>query len=441
MTDRDAQLDAQLRLLAFDDEASAGFADGVMRSIHEPARRSLWQRMLDSFAPTTPRRRRVAALTLLPAAAAVLGIAVAVWLGRPAVAEKEAAPVLNSDLLAADFTVSALGAKDVFLAGDFNGWNRRSLRLRDDDHNGTWSIVIHVPPGSYRYQVWVDGKPRGPRQTRTVAADRQRMALPDGDRDPYAAALTRLTTALRNVPAAQLFDAQRCRRRSAVEVRNRSDGADELSLVHADGHQVTSLRRPFSAGNDHVVVADAGRLRPGKGLLIRDKAGAYLTAVRTVDRRDDGWHVAIEPPPAGCKHRATFAAGSLVVAVDIAEISVRAGKLWLDPDNGGPRPATALAAGVRDLQVALGHDGDGDGVLFETRRVDDEWLFNVAGDRAPTELLAPSAVRLTVVVESASRGVRSVGQLEDHVVGDAPEGALWRVISLTVALRNLETRP
>lgn len=441
MTERrdDDKLETQLRALAFDDSARPGFADDVMHSIHEPTRRSLWQRMLDSFAPTTPRRRRVAALTLLPAAAAALGIVVAVWLGQPAEAEREPTPVLSSDLLATDFTVSAPGAKDVFLTGDFNAWSRGHLRMRDDDHNGTWSIMVHLPPGSYRYQVWADGKPLGPRQQRVVMADRLRMALPDGDTDPYAAALTRLTTALRNVPAARLFDAGQCRQRAAVVVDNGRAGADQLHVVHADGRAVTSLRRPFAAGDSSVVVADASRIGAGKHVVIRDGGGAYLATAQSVTRRDDGWHLALAPLPAGCNYRASFAARAVVVGADVSRFEVRGGGLMLDPDNGGPQPARPLATGVHDFQVALGIDRDGDGVLYETRRADDEWLYNSAGDRAPATTPAASAVRITLLVDSATHGSRSVGQLEDHRVNDAPEGVRWRLISLTVALRNQET--
>ena len=50
-------------------------------------------------------------------------------------------------------------AKSVGVMGAFNDWDgSRSLMKRNDD--GTWTITLRVPPGSYEYQFLVDGKTR-----------------------------------------------------------------------------------------------------------------------------------------------------------------------------------------------------------------------------------------------------------------------------------------
>jgi 1,4-alpha-glucan branching enzyme len=47
-------------------------------------------------------------------------------------------------------------ARDVFLAGDFNGWNPRSIPLQRES-DGSWSVEIELPPGRHEYLFVVDG--------------------------------------------------------------------------------------------------------------------------------------------------------------------------------------------------------------------------------------------------------------------------------------------
>jgi len=55
------------------------------------------------------------------------------------------------------FSVFAPEAKEVYVAGDFNGW-----KLDDDsrmaNHNGTWSRKININSGRYHYRFIIDGR-------------------------------------------------------------------------------------------------------------------------------------------------------------------------------------------------------------------------------------------------------------------------------------------
>ncbi len=55
-----------------------------------------------------------------------------------------------------EFKLMAPNAKSVKIAGDFNGWRGDGYPLIND--NGTWSLVIPLPPGTYRYGFIVDEK-------------------------------------------------------------------------------------------------------------------------------------------------------------------------------------------------------------------------------------------------------------------------------------------
>ena len=54
-----------------------------------------------------------------------------------------------------------LGATDVRLAGDFNGWvPDKGVRSVIEAENGSrvWTKILHLPPGTYQYRYVVDGE-------------------------------------------------------------------------------------------------------------------------------------------------------------------------------------------------------------------------------------------------------------------------------------------
>jgi len=48
-------------------------------------------------------------------------------------------------------------AERVNLFGQFNGWNRDNLPMKDEDSDGTYDIIIPLDPGRYEYKFYVDG--------------------------------------------------------------------------------------------------------------------------------------------------------------------------------------------------------------------------------------------------------------------------------------------
>ena len=55
------------------------------------------------------------------------------------------------------FSLSATEAGEVFVAGDFNGWDPRKSPMKKTG-NGKWQKVMMLPPGEYGYKFVVDGK-------------------------------------------------------------------------------------------------------------------------------------------------------------------------------------------------------------------------------------------------------------------------------------------
>jgi hypothetical protein len=47
-------------------------------------------------------------------------------------------------------------AHQVAVAGDFNGWDERSTRLRRDEHTGRWTATLALRDGDHRYAIVAD---------------------------------------------------------------------------------------------------------------------------------------------------------------------------------------------------------------------------------------------------------------------------------------------
>jgi 1,4-alpha-glucan branching enzyme len=54
------------------------------------------------------------------------------------------------------FVTQAPEAKNVFLAGTFNGWDPTSIPM-DSRNDGSWGIELELAPGSYEYKFIIDG--------------------------------------------------------------------------------------------------------------------------------------------------------------------------------------------------------------------------------------------------------------------------------------------
>ncbi len=46
-------------------------------------------------------------------------------------------------------------AMNVYVAGEFNGWNTRSLAMKKDK-DGVWRLKINLLPGRYEYKFFAD---------------------------------------------------------------------------------------------------------------------------------------------------------------------------------------------------------------------------------------------------------------------------------------------
>ena len=54
-----------------------------------------------------------------------------------------------------EFVVKAPEAKEIYLAGDFNGWDTQSMPMKKDKR-GIWSAQMRLSSGRYEYKLFSD---------------------------------------------------------------------------------------------------------------------------------------------------------------------------------------------------------------------------------------------------------------------------------------------
>jgi len=62
-----------------------------------------------------------------------------------------------------EFLMKAPELKEIYLAGDFNRWDTKSVPMKKDKH-GIWSAEMRLSPGRYEYKVfseraWMENVP------------------------------------------------------------------------------------------------------------------------------------------------------------------------------------------------------------------------------------------------------------------------------------------
>ena len=120
----------------------------------------------------TPQQVRIRPV-LLPLLAAA---ALALWL-LPRGALRDAAPAAEAvaaatphDTVFVRFDLSAPDAREVAVAGSFNGWRPESMQMVRGA-GGVWSVTVPLAIGEHRYQFVVDGQRWVPDPTAQALAD------------------------------------------------------------------------------------------------------------------------------------------------------------------------------------------------------------------------------------------------------------------------------
>ena len=76
---------------------------------------------------------------------------------RPRNAQTEETERSNRGKRRVLFAVDAPPGSEVFVAGNFNGWEHAKHRLTDKGHPGQFKRYVYVEPGTVEYKFLIDG--------------------------------------------------------------------------------------------------------------------------------------------------------------------------------------------------------------------------------------------------------------------------------------------
>ena len=259
-----------------------------------------------------------------------------------------------------------------------------------------------------------------------------------------------IAEAVRNASAGvvtgELRDASSCNPVVGLAVRNSSTGPDAIELMYASGAVVSSIREAVTASSSNLVVVDAAGIAPGDQVILTNGTVGRLLPVTSVDPSGNYWSLgtrtnlcSIAPMPS-----AGFAPGALVVRAKYARITVETGPdrvplLTIDPDGDGPRGSEPMAEGIEDLQIAVGVDLDGDGVLRDSGDTADEWFYNAVGDADPPPVTGGRwrALRVTITARDLLPRRESRRPAAEDRAGGSTDAYRRRTLQARIEIRNL----
>jgi len=229
---------------------------------------------------------------------------------------------------------------------------------------------------------------------------------------------------------------------------------DAVELVYATSTATLVTAPPTLDTAPTVTVVDASGFGVGDYVLIGDYQLADLFQVSAIagNQLALGMLPATVVSPPGL----TLATGSIVMKARTISIYVAGSTppmLMLDPDGMAGTDhldAQPLVEGALDLQLAVGIDGDGDGVIAETGGGGgDEWWGNAAAELTVLPLppwnmgvgyVQPRQIRATLLVQTTNRysgAVPALGPYEDRssYAAASQSGPRYRSSRIIVAPR------
>ena len=72
--------------------------------------------------------------------------------------QEEVAKPVEPGFKGVTFRLEAPEGRDIYVVGDFNGWNMNEEGRLGRSENGCWEKRMEIPPGRYRYKFIVDGE-------------------------------------------------------------------------------------------------------------------------------------------------------------------------------------------------------------------------------------------------------------------------------------------
>ncbi len=288
--------------------------------------------------------------------------------------------------------------------------------------------------------------------TRAFREQRQIIATENAARAPLDFIVDALRQASPGVTSGVIKDANDCTfTTGAISMIDSTTGPDELSVVYASGGVVSTTHTAFTSSSTTITLpaGHTAQFAAGDYALVTNQAEGTLVEVEGISGDD----LQVQPTCAGAFPTGGYPSGSILVRAQRARFTIGAVDSLGIPSllmyaNGATTNPEPIAEGVEDLQVALGVDANGDGVLSgqatDINNNTDEWYGNAGSETVPAGPVR--GVHIVIVSRDIKplAGTPSFYEPADalnHPGSTTPSPYRRRVLSSTVEIRNLSGSP
>lgn len=286
--------------------------------------------------------------------------------------------------------------------------------------------------------------------TRAFREQRQIIATENAARAPLDFIVDALRQASPGVTTGVIKDAGDCTfTTGAISIIDYTDKPDELSIVYASGGVVSTTHTAFTSSSTAITLptGHTAQFAAGDYALVTNQAEGTLVKIEGINGDD----LQVQPTCAGAFPTGGYPSGSILVRAQRARFAI--GPIDGIPSllmytNGATTDPEPVAEGVEDLQVALGVDANGDGVLagqaIDINNNTDEWYGNASGETVPAGPVRGVHVVIVSRDTKALSGTASFYQPGDalnHPGSTTPDNFRRRLLSSTVEIRNLSGSP
>ena len=285
--------------------------------------------------------------------------------------------------------------------------------------------------------------------TRAYREQRQVIATENAARAPLDFIVDGIRQSSPGATSGVIKDANDCTfTGAAIAFVDNTTGPDELSVVYASGGVVSTTHSAFASASTSITVpaAHIDQFAADDYVLVTNQSEGTLVKVVSIT----GNNLDVNVTCAGAFPTGGFPTGSILVRAQRARFAIGAvdgiPSLLMYPN--GATAYEPVAEGVEDLQIALGVDADGDGLLTgsatDINNTTDEWIGNAASEALPVGPIRAVHVAIVSRDTRALTGVASFYQPGDtlnHPGSTTADNYRRRMLSSTVEIRNLSGSP
>jgi hypothetical protein len=284
--------------------------------------------------------------------------------------------------------------------------------------------------------------------TRAYREQRLAIATENAARAPLDYIVDAVRQASPAVTSGTIKDANDCSfNTGALSFVDSETGPDQLTVVYASGGVVSTTHSAFTNASTSITIpaAHLDQFAIDDYVLVSNQTEGTLVKVTGIT----GSALTVNPQCGGAFPTGGYPSGSILVRANRAKFTIGDvdGVPSLLMFANGATSSEPVAEGVEDLQIAIGVDANGDGVLTgapDPSATGDEWVGDDAGESLPA---GPIRGVHVVIVSRDTRELSGTAsfyepaQALNHGGSTTANKYRRRMLSSSVEIRNLTGSP